>query len=150
MSYMKDVMWLDEYLGGQEEIQSMVQAKVYYLNSNRPTYLTLVLTDIALYVLDSTSNRFRMERYLYKEIHSIILNINAPGDVHGMPHFSLYQGSNRIFLLLVEASDLVSFSKFAESLSNQIVARQGKREVVTGVVISEWLKRQRGRKLIGY
>lgn len=150
MPYMKDVMWLDEYLNGEEEIQSMIQAKIYYLNSQRPTYVTLVLTDLALYVLDSSENRMKLERYLYKEISSILLNINAPGDVHGMPHLSLYRGSQQVFLLLLEASELISFSKFAEALSNHIVSRNGKREMVTGVIISDWLRRERGRRFINY
>lgn len=150
MPYMKDVMWLDEYLNAQEDIQTMTQAKIYYLKSQRPTYVTLVLTDLALYVLDSTTDRMKMERYPYKEISSILLNVNAPGDIHGMPHVSIYRGTQQAFLLLLEASELISFSKFAESLSNHVVSRQGKREMVTGVEISDWLKRERGRRFVNY
>ena len=146
MCYMKDVMWLDEYLNEREDIQAMIQSKIYYLKSNKPTYVTLVLTDLALYVIDSSGPRLRMERYLYKEMSSIVVNINAPGDVHGMTHVSLYQGNQHRFLLLLEASELISFSKFAEALSNHVVSRQGKRDTITGAGVLEMLARERKRK----
>ena len=147
ISCLNHLVLLDQCFG-EQEIVSTIQAKVYYLKSTKPQYVTVALTETCLYVLKGNKERFHVEAYPFKKLSEILVSLNPPGKVNAFPHFSLYSGRQRTFLLAIEAGDIEEFLKISDLLMNQIMVRNGKKQIVQDVNIHEWLAIERKRWMV--